>query len=130
MTGDAEFLDDATVAAEGHASVRVTPRSTRAASVSIVPPASAADRGTRVWLRALARRTKAAGSVFAVIEWTNGAGRIIRRAASRPVDAAAGAWGELRVSARAPARAAYARVELVVRGATSPVWFDGLSFGR
>jgi hypothetical protein len=130
MTGDAEFLDDATVAAEGHASVRVTPRSTRAASVSIVPPASAADRGTRVSLRALARRTKAEGSVFAVIEWTNGAGRIIRRAASRPVDAAAGAWGELRVSARAPARAAYARVELVVRGATSPVWFDGVSFGR
>jgi hypothetical protein len=68
--------------------------------------------------------------VFAVIEWTNGSGRIVRRVRSQPLRAAAGAWGELRVAARAPARAAYARIELVVRGTTTPVWFDGVSFSR
>jgi hypothetical protein len=46
------------------------------------------------------------------------------------LQAAAGGWGELRVAARAPARAAYARIELVVRGTTAPLWFDGGSFSR
>jgi len=131
LTGNAEFAQDTTVAAEGHASVRITPRrSSRAASVSIVPPAGAVDAGTHVTVGALARRAAPGGSVFLVIEWMNRAHHVVGRSASKPSAAAVAQWGELRLSASAPRNAVYARIDLVVRGTTSPVWFDRVSFSR
>jgi hypothetical protein len=131
MTGKAEFAEDTTVAAEGAASVRVTLRRVdRDASVSIIPPNAGVDKGTRIAVSALARRATAKGSVLLVVEWLNGARRVVRRVASAPLRGAPGSWAELRVAAPAPRRAAYARVDLVVRGTTSPVWFDRVSFSR
>jgi hypothetical protein len=131
LTGKADFAQDTTVAAEGKASVRITPqRVSRAASVSIVPPAGAVDPGTRVTVGALARRAAAGGSVFLVVEWLNRAHHVVGRSASKPLTAAAGQWGEFRLTASAPSSAVYSRIDLVVRGTTSPVWFDRVSFAR
>ncbi|MFY9577904.1 MAG: hypothetical protein WAQ33_01135 [Gaiellaceae bacterium] len=131
MTGDAAFADDTTVAAEGSASARVVLRSTDAtASVSIVPPNGGVEDGTGVAVRALALRAAPGGSVFLVLEWLNASHQVVRRVGSVPLRSAAGEWGQLRVSGRAPHRAAYARIELVVRGTTTPVWFDRVSFSR
>src|SRR5256714_519863 len=115
-------------AREGAAAVRVAPlRADRAASVSIVPPSAGVQQGTRVAVRALARRATPGGSVFLVVEWLNVARRVVGRVAAAPLHGAAGAWEELHVGAAAPRRAAYARVDLVVRGTTTPVWFDRVS---
>ena len=131
LTGNAEFAQDTTVAAEGHASVRITPRHvSRAASVSIVPPAGAVDLGAHATVAVLARRSEAKGSAFVVLEWLNRAHHVVGRSASKPSAAAAGAWGELRLTTTAPRGAAYARIDLVVRGTTSPVWFDRVLFSR
>ncbi|TML25568.1 MAG: hypothetical protein E6G32_00205 [Actinobacteria bacterium] len=131
MTGDASFADDTTVAAEGSASARVALRSTDAtASYSIVPPNGGVEDRTGIAVGALARRAAPGGSVFLVLEWLNASHQVLGRVGSVPLQSAAGEWGQLHVSARAPHRAAYARVELVVRGTTTPVWFDRVSFSR
>jgi hypothetical protein len=131
MTGYAAFAEDATVTEEGAASVRVAlHRADAAASVSIVPPNAGVQDGTRVSVRAWVGRGATSGSVFLVVEWLDAGHHVLRRAGSTPLHGAAGAWEQLRVAARAPHRAAYARIELVVRGTTDPVWFDGVSFSR
>ena len=131
LTGNADFAQDTTVAAEGKASVRITPRRTsRAASVSIVPPAAAVSEGAHVTVGALARRSSLSGSVFLVVEWLNRAHNVVGRSASKPSRAAPGSWGDLRVTSTAPRSAVYGRIDLVVRGTTSPVWFDRVSFSR
>jgi hypothetical protein len=131
LTGNADFAQDTTVAAAGKASVRITPRRvSRAASVSIVPPAAAVSAGTHVTVGALARRSAAGGSVFVVVEWMDGAHRVVGRSASKTSTAAVGKWGELRLTSTAPRAAVYGRIDLVVRGTTSPVWFDRVSFSR
>jgi hypothetical protein len=131
LTGNADFAQDTSVAAEGKASVRITPRhASRAASVSIVPPPAAVSGGTHVTVGALARRAAPGGSVFVVVEWMSREHRVVGRSASKPSTAAVGKWGELRLSSTAPRDAVYGRIDLVVRGATSPVWFDRVSFSR
>lgn len=130
MTGNAEFAQDASVANEGKSSVRVVPFGEATASVSIVPPDGGADDATHVAVRAWARRAADGGDVFLVLEWCNGAGHVLRRVGSKPLSAPAGEWAELRVRGAAPHRAAFARIELVVRRTTSPVWFDRVSFSR
>jgi hypothetical protein len=131
LTGNADFAQDTSVAAEGKASVRITPRRvSRAASVSIVPPAAAVSGGAHVTVGALARRASADGSVFVVVEWMNREHRVVGRSASKPSTAAVGTWGELRLSSTAPRSAVYGRIDLVARGTTSPVWFDRVSFSR
>jgi hypothetical protein len=131
MTGDAVFAQDTSVAQEGSASVRVVPqRAETTSSVSIVPPNGGVETGAGVAVSAWARGAAAGGSVFLVLEWLNASNQVLRRVGSVPLRAAAGEWGRLRVKGRAPHRAAYARIELVVRGTTSPVWFDQASFSR
>jgi len=131
LTGNADFAQDSTVAAEGHASVRITPRRvSRAASVSIIPPAGAVDRGAHLRVAVLARRAAANGSAFVVVEWLNRAHHVVGRSASKPSTATVGTWGELRLTTTSPRSAAYARVDLVVRGTTSPVWFDRVVLSR
>src|SRR5262249_9636827 len=123
LTGDADFSQDTTVAAEGEASVRITPPPVSRA-------AAAVSGRTHVTLGALARRVAPGGTVFVVVEWMNRAHHVVGRSASKPAAAAVGTWGELRVSSTAPRSAVYGRIDLVVRGTTSPVWFDRGSFSR
>ena len=131
MTGDAEFAQDTSVANEGKSSVRVAPRRAGAtASVSIVPPNAGVGEGTRLGARAWARRAADGGDVFLVLEWCNASGRTLGHRGSKPLSAAPGQWGKLRVGGRAPRDAAFPRIELVVRNTTSPVWFDRVSFNR
>jgi hypothetical protein len=130
MTGDASFVEDTTVAKEGGVSVRVTPRRTDAVeSLSIVPANAGVRLRTRIAVHAWSERTTGAGDVSLVVEWVDGSNRVLRYASSAALSTTA-RWGRLSVVALAPRRAAYVRVDLVVRGTTGPVWFDGVSFRR
>jgi hypothetical protein len=130
LDGDAAFTEDPEQRREGARSARVVlARPDATASLSIVPPDAAAPAGRDVVVRAWAERSSAAGSVFLVVEWRNAADRVVGRDASQPV-ATTGAWQRLAVAAHSPRGAAYARIELVVRGTTAPAWFDGVSFRR
>src|SRR5207245_9566716 len=111
MTGDGSFADDTTIAAEGSASAGVALRSTDAtASYSIVPPNGGVEDRTGIAVGALARRAAPGGSVFLVLEWLNASHQVLGRAGSVPLQSAAGEWGPLHGSGRAPHRAGHARV--------------------
>ena len=130
MDGAATFAEDTGIRQEGTASARVAlSRADATASLSIAPPNAAGRPRTGVVARAWADRSSAAAHVSLVVEWRNANDRAVRRDASPPLSAI-GFWQQLVVAAHAPARAAYARIELVVRGATDPVWFDDVSFRR
>jgi hypothetical protein len=130
MNGNAAFAEDVTTKKAGRASARVTPaRRNDTASLSITPPDACAPR-RRVVASAWARRASAGGVVALVVEWLDARNHVVRRDASEPPVAAAGVWSRVRVVARAPRRAAYARIDLVVRGTRTPVWFDGVTFTR
>jgi hypothetical protein len=73
-------------------------------------------------------RSSMTGDVSLVVEWRDATDRLLRRDASPPLPATAGTWQQLAVAARAPRGAAYARLELVARATTGPVWFDSVSF--
>jgi hypothetical protein len=130
MTGDASFAEDTTVAKEGRTSVRVAPRrSNGAESLSIVPANGGVRSRTRIAVHAWAERVTGNGDVSLVVEWVDGRNRVLRYVSSAALSKT-GQWGRLSVAARAPRRAAYVRLDLVVRGTTSSVWFDGVSFRR
>lgn len=128
---DVAFADDATVARSGVASARLTPTAAGAtASLSITPPNGAAWAGQHVSVRAWARSSDEQGKAFVVIEWFDRHNYLLRRSSSRPLPPASTAWSRLEVTARAPARAAYLRIELVAQHLTAPVWFDDVSFQK
>jgi hypothetical protein len=130
MDGNATFAEDHETTRQGALSARVIlSRPNATASLSIVPPDAAVRRGTRIAARAWADRSTATARVFLVIEWRNANDRLVQRDSSPPLRATHD-WRQLAVAARAPRGAAYARIELVVRGAADPVWFDGVSFTR
>jgi hypothetical protein len=93
-----------------------------------VPPDALVRPGTRVVAHAWADSSSATGRVFLVVEWRNAKDRLLYRDASPKLLVPAAAWHPLVVASRAPRRAAYARIELIVRGTTDPVWFDDVSF--
>jgi hypothetical protein len=129
MDGDAAFAADPELRRQGTSSARVTlSRPNGTASLSIVPPDALVRPGTRVVAHAWADSSSATGGVFLVVEWRNAKDRLLHRDASPKLLAPAAAWHPLVVASRAPPRAAYARIELVVRGTTDPVWFDDVSF--
>ena len=130
MNGDAAFNEDVHTQKQGRASVRVTlTRPNATASLSITPPDACARVGRRIVARVWADRATASGAAALVVEWLDARNRVMRRDASRPL-AAVHRWQRLRVIARSPRGAAYARIDLVVRGTSTPVWFDGVSFRR
>jgi hypothetical protein len=132
MQGEqALFALDRDAAKEGGASARVAPTTTPAgsASLSITPPNGGLRGDERVVLTAWARRADAGGRVFAVVESFDGARRLVGRVATAPLPSDSTSWRRLYVAARAPRRARYLRIDLVVQHATGPVWFDGVSFG-
>ena len=124
------FADDATTAATGSASGRMTPNGIASGSFSIVPPDAGVRQGDYASVTAWARRADPAGKVFAVLEWTARSGRVIRRDASVPLPSGFGLWSQLYVSGVAPRNAAYVRIDLVGDGITNAVWFDDVSFVR
>jgi hypothetical protein len=126
LNGTGAFAADRSVSLRGRASARVTVA--RMASFSITPPSAGCHGRGRVRLGVWARRAAAGGDVFAVIEWFGRHNESRGKRRSQPLTAAPGAWQRLHVSARAPSRAAYATIQLVVQGATGPVWFDDVSF--
>ena len=132
MSGrDMVFTRDTTVAASGVASARMAPYGGGGTgSFSIVPPDGGMHGGTRIDVAASAERADPNGQVFLVIEWHDGAGRLLRRDASDALGANATTWAALSVSGVAPRTAAYARVDLVARNVTAPVWFDDVTFTR
>jgi hypothetical protein len=131
MNGNAKFAEDSTTKKDGAASARVTlGRPGETASLSITPPNAGAQRGLRVVARAWATRRASSSAVVLVIDWLDTRNRVVGRSVSRPLGGAVRAWRQLKVAARAPRRAAYARIDLVVRGGSAPVWFDGVSFTR
>jgi hypothetical protein len=132
MSGrDVVFTRDAAVAASGSASGRLAPYGGGGAgSFSLVPPDGGVYTGTRVSATASAQRADPNGQVFLVIEWHDGANRLLRRDASAPLGPDATTWTTLSVSGVAPRDAAYARVDLVGEDITAPVWFDDVTFTR
>jgi hypothetical protein len=129
MDGNAMFAEDAEVRRQGMSSARVTlGQADMPASLSIVPPDAAVRPAMQVVARAWADRSAATARAFLVVEWRNANDRLLHRDASLPLLAAAGTWQQLVVASRAPPGAAYARIELVVRATTAPVWFDDVSF--
>jgi hypothetical protein len=130
MNGNASFADDSGTRHDGAASAKVTLHDAAGpASLSVVPPNGAVRFGTAVAVHAWAERAAGAGAAFIVVEWRSDHDRLIAGNASPPLSAT-GAWQQLSVTARAPRRAAYVRIDLVVRGTTAPVWFDSVSFRR
>jgi hypothetical protein len=128
---DVAFADDATVARSGVASARLTPKAAGAtASLSITPPNGAARAGQHVSVRAWARSSDEQGKALVVIEWFDRHNHLLRRSSSRPLQPASTAWSRLEVSARAPGRAAYLRIDLVAQHLTAAVWFDDVSFQK
>jgi hypothetical protein len=132
MSGrDIVFTRDTRVAASGSASARLAPYAGGGTgSFSIVPPDGGLHAGTRVSVTASAQRTDPNGEVFLVLEWHDGANRLLRRDASAPLGFDATTWSFLSVSGVAPRGAAYARVDLVAQSVTAPVWFDDVTFAR
>jgi hypothetical protein len=129
MDGDAAFAEDAELRRQGTSSARITLSSPGAtASLSVVPPDAVVRPRTQVVARAWAERSSATGRVLLVVEWRNANDRLLRRDASPALSAPAGGWHQLVVASRAPRGAAYARIDLVVRGTADPVWFDDVSF--
>ena len=122
------FAVDRAVASEGEASVRIAPSAAGSGSLSITPPNGGLRGGERVALSAWARRADAGGRVFAVVEWFDGARRLLGRAASEPLPTSSITWRRLHVVARAPRRARYLRIDLVALRVTSLVWFDDVAF--
>jgi hypothetical protein len=128
MTGrDVAFAQDRAVARTGVASARLTPRTGAATgSLSITPPNGAVGGGESVEVRAWARGE----SAVLVVEWFDRRGRRLDRSASQPLAGTEAGWTTLDVTADAPARSAYLRIELVARKATAPVWFDDVFFRK
>jgi hypothetical protein len=125
------FTRDTTVAASGLASGRLAPYGGGGTgSFSIVPPDGGLHMGTHVQVTASAQRSDPNGQVFLVIEWRDGANRLLRRDASAPLGPDATTWSTLSVSGVAPPAAAYARIDLVGQNITAPVWFDDVTFTR
>jgi hypothetical protein len=125
------FTRDPTVAASGVASARMAPYGGGGTgSFSIVPPDGGVGGGQPITVTASAERADPNGEVFVVLEWHDGANRLLRRDASPLLPADATTWTSLTVSGDAPRDAAYARVDLVARDVTAPVWFDDVSFSR
>jgi hypothetical protein len=123
------FADDRTVARAGAASTRLTPLAPDAtASVSITPPNGAVRSGERVSVKAWARGE--GGEALVVIEWFDRHNSLLRRSASRPLRPEPGIWRRLAVRGRAPAEAAYVRIDLVARHPAAAVWFDDVSFRK
>jgi hypothetical protein len=128
---DAAFAADATVARSGIASARLTATAAGAtASLSITPPNGAARAGQHVSVHAWARSSDEQGKALVVIEWFDRHNHLIRRSSSRPLQPASTAWSRLELTARAPARAAYLRIDLVAHHLTAAVWFDDVSFQK
>lgn len=122
---------DVGVAASGFGSGRIAPYSGGGTgSFSIVPPNGGVRQGTVVTVSASAERAGPIGEVFLVIEWHDGDNHLLKRVASDPLPATTATWTPLAVSAVAPRDAAYARIDLVARNVTAPVWFDDVSFVR
>jgi hypothetical protein len=126
LNGPAVFATDSSVSRNGRASARVVSHGT--ASLSLTPPSAGCQGRGKVRVGVWARRADASGQVFVVVEWFDRYNQSLRKRRSKLLSAAPGEWQRLRVSSRAPGRAVYATVQLVVDGAKGPVWFDDVSF--
>jgi hypothetical protein len=126
LTGTGVAATDRSVAHHGRSSARMT--GARSVTLSITPPSAGCHGRGFAHLSVWARRSSAAGEVYAVIEWFGSHNESRGKRRTKLLTAAPGEWQRLHVRARAHGRAAYATVELVVKGATGPVWFDDVSF--
>ena len=122
-TGELRLLHDPTLARSGAASARVVGR-TGGSGTFLIAPVTTAVRGGRAELSAWVRGANAALRV--AIVWFDPQGRQVGQ---RWTSVRAGPrWRRAAVSARPPARAAFARIVLRAHGLTGSVWVDDVSF--